>query len=111
MLTTIYIGLTWADEAMRVTAGSFNLRIQDPRVLLAAHRVLLDQPGVQAADLVESEPRPYFVTAMELPRLMNTVDYLALHLNGEYVAQTVLSGGQDRPLQTLELRMRLEVLG
>jgi hypothetical protein len=48
---------------------------------------------------------------MELPRLMNTVDYLALHLNGEYVAQTVLSGGQDRPLQTLELRMRLEVLG
>jgi uncharacterized protein YaiE (UPF0345 family) len=27
MLTTIYIGLTWADEAMRVTAGSFNLRI------------------------------------------------------------------------------------
>lgn len=113
MLTTIYVGLDWGDDAMRATAGSFSLRLTEPRVLLAAHQLLLNRPTVSTADLVEAEPRPYFATALDFPSLMtNTVDYLTISLNGVYAAHIVLSGGgRGESLQTLELRLRLEVIG
>jgi hypothetical protein len=111
MLTTIHIGLSWADDAMRVTASSFQLRIQDPRVLLAAHRMLLAQPGALSADLVSSEGRPYFAVALELPPLLDPVDHLETYVNDGYTAQTVASGGQVKPLQAVELRLRLELIG
>jgi hypothetical protein len=39
------------------------------------------------------------------------VNHLETYVNDGYTAQTVASGGQGKPLQTVELRLRLELIG
>lgn len=81
MITTVHVQITWpsgpgdraADRALRVEGGPMlrrdpveRLKINDPRVLLGAQRVLAGRTGVnQAPDLVSGIGIPYFAVALE----------------------------------------------
>lgn len=114
-IVTCQVSMDWADDAMRATAASYELKINDPRVLLAAHRLLLDQPTVTAADLVRAERGRYFVVAMgarnEPVQWNNPVKMAQGWLDGTFTAWTVLFNKTVGELQPLDLRLKLEVIG
>ena len=110
-ILTCHVAIGWADDAMRETAGSFQLRVQDPRVLLAAHRILLDQPAVVGADLVSALTKPFFVVALSHNQ-RNEIELIQDWFNGVYNAFTVVfNANAESTLQVLPLRIKFEVVG